>query len=376
MNRASQTNSTTNSDDKPNKPARKSPFLKAVFLVLILILAFAGWRLLGPATEFSGDKYYLYIRSGMNYEQVLATLEKDTVLRSPFFFNLMAGRLDYKQNVKAGKYEIKQNMTLLSILRILRNGRQSPVHLVITKLRTKEGLSSLIGRKFEPDSAGVYQFLNNNDSLKEFGVDTNTAMTIVLPNTYTLFWNTSPSAIFKKMYTNYKAWWTPRRVQEAEAKGLTPTTAYILASIVEEETNAQGDKGKIASVYLNRMAKGMRLAADPTVKFALKNFELRRIYEKYTKVESPYNTYRNAGLPPGPICTPSIPTLTAVLEAPSTDYLYFVAKPDFSGYSNFAATYEQHMQYAQEYRKALDTQMAIRARTDSLKKADSAASPK
>jgi peptidoglycan lytic transglycosylase G len=372
MNRESLTNST----DNTNKPVRKRSYLLTAFLVLIIILAFAGWRLLGPATAFSGDKYYLYIRSGMNYEQVVAELEKDTVLKSTTMFNWLASRMDYRNNVKAGKYEIRQNMSLLSILRILRNGRQSSVHLVITKLRTREGLSSLIGRKFEPDSAQVCQFLTNNDSLKEFGVDTNTAMTIVLPNTYTLFWNTSPSAIFRKMYTNYKAWWTPRRVQEAEAKGLTPTTAYILASIVEEETNAQGDKGKIASVYLNRMAKGMKLAADPTVKFALKNFELRRIYEKYTKVESPYNTYRNAGLPPGPICTPSTQTLNAVLEAPSTDYLYFVAKPDFSGYSNFAATYEQHMQYAQEYRKALDTQMAIRARADSLKKADSLTSPK
>lgn len=154
---------------------------------------------------------------------------------------------------------------------------------------------------------------------------------------------------------------------------MTPTTATILASIVEEETNMQGDKGKIASVYLNRMAKGMRLAADPTIKFALKNFEIKRIYEKYTQVESPYNTYRNAGLPPGPICTPSTQTIEAVLDAPKTDYLYFVAKPDFSGYSNFAATYPEHLQFAQAYRKALDEQMAIRAKADSLK-ADSAAS--
>jgi UPF0755 protein len=351
----------------------KRSFVLIVALVLIIIASFFAWRLWGPATAFSGERYFLYIRTGMDYEQVVAELEKDTVLKSPSTFNWLAGRFDYKQNVKAGKYEIKSGMNLIDIIRMLRNGHQIPVHLTIIKLRTREGLASMVGRKFEPDSATVAQFCLNSDSLAQFGVDTNTFMTIIFPNTYSFFWNTSPSAIFKKMYVAYKAWWTPLRRQQAQERGLTPTTAYILASIVEEETNVQADKARIASVYLNRIAQGMRLAADPTVKYALKNFELKRIYEKYTKVESPYNTYRNAGLPPGPICTPSMQTLTAVLESPHTDYLYFVAKPDFSGYSNFAATYKEHLEYAQAYRKALDEQMAIRAKADSLKRMDSAA---
>ncbi len=187
-------------------------------------------------------------------------------------------------------------------------------------------------------------------------------MVAVFPNTYSYFWNTGPSAIFRKMYSNYKAWWTPRRLEQAREQGLNPVSAYILASIVEEETNAQGDKGKIASVYLNRMAKGMKLAADPTVKFALQDFELKRIYDKQLKVESPYNTVPAIpGLPPGPICTPSPQTLEAVLTAPKTDYVFFVAKPDFSGYSNFAVTYTEHMENARAYQKALDEQMAIRA---------------
>lgn len=347
----------------------KRPVLLAASLLVLFVLSFTAWRFLGPAAAFKEDKYNLYIRTGMSYEQVLDLLNKDTVLKSPFFFKFLAARMDYPRNVKAGKYEIKKDMSLVSLVRMLRNGRQTPVHLVITKLRTRENLASLLGRRFESDSASVFSFLSNKDSLAPFGVDSNTVMTIVFPDTYTYFWNTPPSAVFKKMYTGYKAWWTPERKQAAEAKGLTPTTAYILASIVEEETNAKGDKGKIASVYLNRMAKGMRLAADPTVKFALRNFELRRVYEKHLKVESPYNTYRNAGLPPGPICTPSKQTLEAVLESPKTDYLYFVAKPDFSGYSNFAATYKEHLEFAKEYRKALDEQMAIRA--DTLKKTDS-----
>lgn len=341
-----------------------------VSIVILIALSFAGWRLLGPATAFSGDKYYLYIPTGSDFGDVVTLLKKDTVLKHLGSFTWLAARMDYPSAVKAGKYEIKSGMSVANILHILHNGHQSPVRFTITKLRTRENLAFQIGKRFEPDSAAVSQFCGNNDSLAQFGVDSNTFMTIVFPNTYTYFWNSSPSAIFKKMYAAYKTWWTPGRIQQARDKGLTPTTAYILASIVEEETNLQGDKGKIASVYLNRMAKGMRLAADPTVKFALRNFELRRIYDKYTKVESPYNTYRNAGLPPGPICTPSEQTLTAVLESPNTDYLYFVAKPDFSGYSNFSSTYAQHMEYAGEYRKALDEQMAIRAKGDSLKKLD------
>jgi UPF0755 protein len=166
--------------------------------------------------------------------------------------------------------------------------------------------------------------------------------------------------LFRKMYTAYKAWWTPSRIQAAQARGLTPATATVLASIVEEETNAQADKGKIASVYLNRMSKGIKLGADPTIKYAMRDFELKRIYEQYLKVESPYNTYIHEGLPPGPICTPSESTLEAVLRSPSTDYLYFVAKPDFSGYSNFASTYKEHLEFAKEFHDAQDKQQAIR----------------
>jgi len=344
----------------------KRIFLVATLLVLI-VLSFVAWRILGSGTAFTGDSYNLYIRTGMTYEQVVDLLKKDTVLKDPGLFNLVAGRMDYPAGVRAGKYEIKQGTSVLNILRMLHNGRQTPVKIVITKFRTPEGFAGAVGKKLECDSAEIASFLHNNDSLREFGVDSNSFMAIVLPNTYTYFWNTTPSAVLKKMYASYKAWWTAERIRLAEARGLTPVKATILASIVEEETNAQGDKGKIASVYLNRMAKGIKLGADPTIKYALREFELKRIYDKYLKVESPYNTYQHEGLPPGPICTPSAATLEAVLEAPATDYLYFVAKPDFSGYSNFAATYKEHLEYAKAYREALDKEMAIRAAADSLK---------
>jgi UPF0755 protein len=338
-------------------------FFLGFVLVLLVVCVFVGWRVLGPATAFSGENYYLYIRTGMTYEQVVNLLEKDTVLRSPTVFRFLAARMHYPENVRAGKYEIRQDMSLLNIVRMLHNGHQIPVKIVITKFRTPEGFAGAVGKKLECDSDAIAAFIHNSDSLREFGVDSNTFLTIVLPNTYTYFWNTTASGLFRKMYTAYKAWWTPARIRAAQARGLTPTTATTLASIVEEETNAQADKGKIASVYLNRIAKGMKLGADPTIKYAMRDFELKRIYEQYLKIESPYNTYIHEGLPPGPICTPSEATLEAVLSSPSTDYLYFVAKPDFSGYSNFAATFQEHETYARAWRDALDKQQAIRDST-------------
>jgi len=337
--------------------------VKKLFLFLLLfIILFAsigGWLILGPGTAFKSTTHDLYIHTGMNYDDLDSMLREDEILAHPAVFNWLAKRISYTTGMKAGKYEIRKGMSLLNILKMLKNGRQTPVNLVITKLRTREDLAGMIGRKFECDSADFMRFLNNTDTLKAYGLDTNTFMTMVFPNTYTYYWNTTPSRIFKKMEAAARTYWTPERLKDAEAHHLNRITAYILASIVEEETTRKDDKPKIASVYINRIGSGMRLAADPTVKFALRRFDLKRVYEKYLLVESPYNTYRNAGLPPGPICTPSAESMDAVLNAPDTRYFYFVAKPDFSGYSNFAETYPEHIKNAKEYQKALDEQMRI-----------------
>jgi UPF0755 protein len=337
----------------------KKKILLAIFALLGLALAFSSWELLRPATSFEEDKYYLYIPTGTDFSRLMDLLEKDQVLKSPRVFEWIAAKMDYPDNIKAGKYEIRKGIDLIDFLRILRNGRQIPVNLVITKCRTKGDLAGLVGRRLECDSAQFMDFLENNDSLRPYGLDSNTAMTAVIPNTYTYFWNTTASRIFKKIFSEYRIFWTDKRRQEAEQHGLNPSQAYILASIVEEETSKAEDKGKIASVYLNRLSKGMKLSADPTVKFAMGNFELKRIYAKYLTVESPYNTYKYAGLPPGPICTPTTESMDAVLSSPKTSYLYFVARADFSGYSNFSDNFKQHLQYAKEYQKALDDQMKI-----------------
>jgi UPF0755 protein len=329
-----------------------------ITLVLALLVAgYFGWTFLGPATGFRSDVRYLYIPSASaTKEAVLHLLEKDSMVTHPGSFSWLANRMGYWTAIKPGKYRIAKGDNLLSIVRKLRNGQQEPVNIVILKFRTRESLAGAIGKKLECDSSALLSFMNNRDSIDAYGVDTNTVMTVIFPDTYTYFWNTTPRKVFTKFYEAYKNIWTEERKRKAAAHGLTPATVYILASIIEEETNYQPDKPLMASVYLNRVNKNMRLGADPTVKFALRDFELKRIYEKHLAVESPYNTYRSYGLPPGPICTPTLETLDAVLNAPATDYLYFVAKSDFSGAHVFTSSYSDHLKYAKEYQEALNNE--------------------
>jgi UPF0755 protein len=337
--------------------AQAKKIIGYTFITILIILCFFAWRVFGSNTNFEEDKKAAFIKTGSSFPEVVNELDKNGIVTSTGMFGLLSKILDYTQNVKPGKYVFKKGISLYTIIRTLKSAKQTPLNLVINKLRTKEDLAVKIAANFECDSFSIIHFLNSNDSLAAFNLDTNTVMTAVVPNTYSLLWNTSFPKIFRRLYSEQQKFWSEERKKKAAAAGLSPQQVYTLASIVEEETNKQEDKGKIASVYINRINKGMRLGADPTVKFALKDFGLKRIYEKHLKVQSPYNTYLNSGLPPGPICTPSAKTIDAVLDAPATSYLYFVAKPDLNGYSNFASTYEEHLRYAKAYQQALDTLM-------------------
>ena len=330
---------------------KRSPLL--FFFIFIVIIAFVAFRIFGSNTDFSEPRKSFFIKTGSNFTEVMTALQQQKIVKNPGTFSLIAQQLKYDNNVKPGKYVIEKGSSIYNIARILKAGRQSPVNLVIIKLRTKEDLAQKLANNFESDSSTFINLLNNTDSLNKFGLDTNTAMTAVIPNTYTLLWNTPANKILKKLFTEQQKFWSAERKNKAANLNLTTKEVYTLASIVEEESNKEEDKGKIASVYLNRMRTGMRLSADPTVIFALKDFSIRRVYRKYTQFESPYNTYLNSGLPPGPICTPSIKTIDAVLNAPVTKYLYFVAQPNLTGYSNFATTYSEHLAFAKQYQNWL-----------------------
>jgi len=331
--------------------------VRIIILAIGLVAAAGAWLLFGSNTSFSESRKSFYIKTGSKFNDVMTQLETQGILNNPGIFKWVALRAGYDKKVKAGRYVIDKGASIYSIVKKLRSGRQNAVNLVINKLRIKEDLARKIGEDFECDSSTFMSLLTNTDSLKKYGLDTNTVMTAVIPNTYSILWNTSAPRIFKKLYEEQEIFWNDERKKKAAGLNLTPPQAYTLASIVEEESNKESDKGKIASVYLNRMETGMRLAADPTVKFAMRDFGMKRIYNKYLLFQSPYNTYLNPGLPPGPICTPSAKTIDAVLNSPSTSYLYFVAKPELNGFSNFATTYEEHMKYAKAYRLALDSLM-------------------
>lgn len=327
-----------------------------VILILLLTTGFLAWKIAGPGTSFEGKRYFLYIHTGSNYSDVVQTLEKDHVIKSPGVFALIARKVGLPEKIRAGKYEIKHGESVLNIVRTLKNGKQSPVNLVITKLRTKEDFARLAGRQLECDSVAIISYITNNDSLTAFGLDSNAVMTAIMPNTYTFYWNITAPKLFRRLLSETEKFWTEDRRQKARNIGLTPQQVYILSSIIEEETNKYDEMPLMASVYINRMNKGMFLGADPTIKYALRNFAAKRVNLKMISesAESPYNTYRNKGLPPGPICTPSVKTIDAVLNAATTDYLYFCARADFSGYHAFAATNAEHLKNAREYQKALN----------------------
>jgi len=326
--------------------------LKIFFITIAILVAFTAFIFFGPATN-SPEDGFLYVKTGTTMPELERQLVDEGVLKSILWFNLAKKLLPFEK-VKPGKYKISEGMSVVNLLRLLRNGRQQPVNFVVTKIRTKEQLAARMGKQFEFDSLAAIQFLSSNDSLKDYNLDSNTVMAAVLPLTYENRWNTTPRAVFEKFYNAYKIFWNDTRKQKAQEKGLSITEVITLASIVDEETNAEKEKGLIASVYLNRLAKGMKLQADPTVKFALKNFGIKRVLLKHLTADSPYNTYKNKGLPPGPICTPQESTIDSVLNAPKTDYIYFVASPAFDGTHVFATNYNDHMNYAKAYQQALN----------------------
>lgn len=332
----------------------KKKIILSILIALAGIAGFFAWKLMGSAVKIQDDNNpYLYIRTGATMADVKKELAENHYLSSTSWFSIASKLLSYKK-VKPGRYKMEKGMSAMNLVRMLRNGSQSPVSFVITKIRTKETLASRLGKTFESDSLQVINFLNNPDSLKSYNLDTNTVMAAAMPYTYTLKWNSSPAEIFEQFFAAYKNFWTAERLKKADSLGLHPTAVATLASIIDEETNAPTDKPNIASVYLNRIARGMPLQADPTVKFAMKRFDLRRILNAYLDTPSPYNTYVNKGLPPGPICTPQLETLDAVLDSPKTDYLYFVASNAFDGTHIFTSNYNDHMKYARLYQKELN----------------------
>ncbi len=301
----------------------------------------------------SGTKHEFFVRTGADYSQMLDNLAQQ-VLIHPNNFDFVAQRMDIPEKVKAGRYIFTVPMSSYDIAAMLRSGNQAPVKLTTRKARSKEEVAGLIGQKLEADSLSVLTLLNNPQKLDSLGFSDQTILALFIPNTFEFYWNTSADEFLERMKKEYDKYWTEERRKLAADQGLSPIQVSILASIVEEESEIKAERPTIAGLYLNRFKKGMALQADPTVKFATQNFGARRVLYSDLTYESPYNTYVYAGLPPGPICTPSINAIEAVLNAESHDYLFMCAKPNNEIGHVFAKTLDQHNENARKYRKWLN----------------------
>lgn len=338
---------------------RSKKLLAGILIFVSIMLATLSFYFyqVAKAPNLQVDKAdtYLLIPTGGTYRNVIDSLKKNDILHDELSFSFLAKLLDYQEAVKPGRYLIRKNMGNREALLMLRAGRQTPVKLTFNNIRLKNELANKLCRNIEADSVALRNMLNDTKFVKELGFDTTTIMCMFLPNTYELYWNTSAEELLKRMHKEYEKFWTQERKQKAAAMNFTPIQVSILASIVQAEQAQKADeRPRVAGLYINRLKTGMPLQADPTLVFGLRNFGLKRILKVHMEVDSPYNTYRNTGLPPGPINLPSISSLNAVLNHEKHNYVYMCAKEDFSGYHNFAVDYDDHLRNARLYQKALN----------------------
>lgn len=337
------------------KHRRLKIFISIVATLVVIGLAL-GWYI--RATVFKplelAETVHIYITPTTNFEGVTAQIKEKVTLPSEKVFQIISERMKYPQAIKTGRYAIKDGMTVPELIRMLRAGNQSPMLLTFNNMRMKEDLSGRISEQLMIDSISLLSVLKDTTRIATLGFDSNTVVAMFIPNTYEVYWDTSVEKLLARMKKEYNAFWNNDRKAKAKKIGLNPIEVSTLASIVEEEATYADEYAIVAGLYLNRLKRGQRLEADPTVKFALQDFALRRILYAHLEVKSPYNTYRNEGLPPGPIRIPSIKGIDATLSPADHKYLFMCAKDDLSGRHNFATTHAEHVRNAARYQRALN----------------------
>lgn len=329
-----------------------------LFLILAVscLLVMAGLVFYYFFSGFSQhkDTQYLYIDTDDTTDSICTKLDAIGNRHSMTALRTLMRHSGYGENIHTGRYAIEPGASSFSVFRQLRSGRQQPLRLTIPESRTMTRLAAQLSQRLMLDSATIAQALVDSIFTTTHGYDTATIACLFVPNTYEVYWDISLEQLMNRMQKEHDAFWQGERTTKAQALNLTPNEVCTLASIVDEETANAAEKPMVAGMYLNRLKAGMPLQADPTVKFALKQFELRRIYHGMLSYDSPWNTYRYAGLPPGPIKIASVRGIDAVLNRVAHNYLYMCAKEDFSGTHNFASNYKEHLLNAAKYTKALN----------------------
>ena len=301
-----------------------------------------------------GESHDYYVYPDMSADSLYTLMCVDYEVQSEGAWRLHSKHMLY-QSPKSGYYRFPVEMGNKHLIRRLQLGEETPIRLPFTQaIRTRSQLASAMGNKLLLDSAEVMQRLEDKTYLAQFGLKPETAVCLFIPNTYEVYWTMSADQLFARMYKEYQRFWNEERLAKAKALGLTPTEVATLASIVASETNKTAEHPLIASLYLNRLRKGIALQACPTVIYAVGNFKMRRVLKHHLAIDSPYNTYKNRGLPPGPIRLARPDVIDSVLNAPKTDYLYMCANPDFSGTHVFSSNYAKHSAVARQYQRELN----------------------
>jgi UPF0755 protein len=329
-------------------------FLSGLGLLVFVILIVIYRILFGLNIKTERKNQVIYIPTGSSYVQVLDTLESNLKIKNTKVLRWVGNKKNYPVLIKPGRYVIGKNLSYNELFNILRSGRQAPVKITFYNIRTLNQLAGKIGSQIEADSSEIISFLSDDSNFISDGFKKENIIALFIPNTYELYWNTDAKALYNRMLKEYRLFWNDQRLAKAKDKGLDPKEVSILASIIDDEVIKPDDKPRIAGVYLNRLKRGIPLQACPTIKFALNDFTITRVLYVHLQTDSPYNTYKHRGFPPGPIGCASIEGIDAVLNAEQSDYLYFAAKADFSGYHNFSRTLAEHNRYAAMYQKELN----------------------
>lgn len=340
------------------KNKKKYIVIGLLSLVAVALLAISTllYFVYSPAISLLNKEevVYLHVPEHATFSNVISDLEtKATIEHRAAFFKL-ATMLDYDKKIKVGRYKVEKGMSFRQFFTMLTNGLQTPARITFNNIRTKEQLSGRLAEQLMADSLDILNVLNDSAFLSQYEFTTETAVCAFLPNTYEVYWNIDAYKLFERMLREYRAFWTDERKEKARKIPLTETEVSILASIVEEETNVRNELAVVAGVYINRLKRGMLLQADPTVKYAIGDFNITRVLAKHLATDSPYNTYQYAGLPPGPIRIPSGRTIDAVLNYEKHDYIYMCAKETLNGEHNFAKTLSEHNKNARKYQRALN----------------------
>jgi UPF0755 protein len=341
---------------------KKNSKWKFVFwfvLVVLLISAASAYYIYGvvfkPNVWAPEDKpVAIFIPTGSTFEDVKVILYKKGLIIHRKNFEWVAEKKGYPEKIIPGKYAIKEGMNNNELVNMLRSGIQTPVKVIFNNVRDIYQLAGKVGGQIEADSASIVEKLTDSLFLEQKGLNMETVSIIFIPNTYEFYWNTNADQFVERMYTEYQKFWLGKRSTRASEMGMTPAEVVTLASIVEKETNINSEKPIIAGLYLNRLRSKWLLQADPTLVYAYGDFKITRVLNIHKEIDSPYNTYKYLGLPPGPICIPSISSIDAVLNYEPSDYFYMCANDDLSGSHVFAKTGAQHNRNARKYQEALD----------------------